>query len=117
MLHVSSVKDKISRSFSAHPVLKHLISSLLILITLTFTFYLVYHISEDGFELQELMNLRNAVVTITVLAMAIFWVSRPGIYRIITIVGIICTLLSGTLAPDFVRHRPQGSLTACKSNL
>jgi len=118
MFSASAVKDKVARFFSAHPVLKHLMSAIQVSIILLFTYCLVYHISEDGYEFQQLINLKNAVCIISVLVMAIFLVPRPGIYRAIAVVGLICAILSGIIVSNFLRARFQhGSLIACKSNL
>jgi len=117
MFSLSSVRTKIASFFSAHPVLKHLISAIQVSIILLFTFYLVYNITIEGYELQELMSLQNAVCVIIVLATAIFWVSKPGIYRTITGAGLLCVILFVILAPSFLRARASSPLTGCVSHL
>lgn len=114
---VPALHSIVVKLFYAHPRLKTISVVIHVFLVLAMLSCIVYHIIEGNDEWQDFINLRNSVFIIFVLFSLIHWISRPGTWRIVTIAGMMCFLLSGILAPNFLRARASGSLTGCKSHL
>lgn len=114
---VPALHSFVVKMFSAYPWLKKISAVIHVFLVLAMLSCIVYNIIEGNDEWQDFIDLRSSVIIVFVLFSLIHWISRPGTWRIVTIAGMICFLLSGILAPNFLRARASGVLTGCKSNL
>ncbi len=103
--------------FSAHPVMKKILVVIHVSTVLALLSVIACNIVDGNDEWQDFINLRFSVIIFFVLLSVIHWISRLGIWRDVTVAAMICFLLSGVLAPNFLRARQQGCLSPCKSNL
>ncbi|MHC9539062.1 MAG: serine/threonine protein kinase [Vulcanimicrobiota bacterium] len=114
---VPALHSFVVQLFYAHPWLKTISAVIHVFLVLAMLSCIVYNIIEGNDEWQDFTDLRSSVIIVFVLFSLIHWISRPGTWRIVTIAGMICFLLSGILVPNFLRARAQGCLSPCKSHL